>query len=482
MSHEPKCHRPTHRDHRLPRAAAARRVSPWDAARPHLPWILALMLWAAAAEPVTAAGGSAGAGDLPAEPTPSISVAPDTWGQWRGPNRDGKVPTDEPWPADFKGLTQVWQSGPLGPSYSGPIVGKDKIFTTETRNKKFEVVSAYDRAGGELLWTRQWEGAIKVPFFAARNGSWIRSTPAYDGETLFVGGIREVLVALDANTGAERWKIDFPALADEKNPPFGFVCSPLLKGDHLYLEAAGSLYKIHKKDGSVVWRTEQLSGGSMASEGTFSSPVFATLAGQEQLVVQSRQELLGIRPADGTVLWRHGVPSFRGMNILTPTVWQSSVFTSTYRNASFRFDVADHPEQGLKATELWQNNAQAYMSSPIEIDGVAYMHLGNGRLTAVDLNSGERLWTSKPFGPYWSMVAQGQRILALDSQGELLLLSVDRDDFKVLDRRQISDRETWAHLATAGDQLAIRDLNGLTLWQWRDAPATARPAEPEASP
>ncbi|MEO1084891.1 MAG: PQQ-binding-like beta-propeller repeat protein [Acidobacteriota bacterium] len=403
----------------------------------------------------------------------------ETWPQWRGPERTGSVTDDAaPWPSDLKGLELAWRAESLGPSYSGPIVGPKRIYTTETRDEKFEVVTAYDRVSGEKVWEKQWPGAMKVPFFAARNGSWIRATPAFDGDTLYVGGIMEVVVALDAATGAERWRLDFPDRFDAKNPPFGFVCSPLVDGDFLYVEAAGSLFKLKKASGEVVWRTDAV-GGDMTSEGTFSSPVIADIAGKRQILVQTRQELRGVDPENGAVLWSHHVPSFRGMNILTPTVWGDSVFTSTYRNASYLFDVAA-ADGGFTAAEKWNNEAQAYMSSPVLIDDVAYSHLGNGRLTAIRLADGERLWTTKPMGSYWSMAHRDDRILALNEQGEMLLIHASPDAFNLIDRKEVAKSETWAHLAVAGDLVIVRDLDALSAWRWKEAaaePATETTAD-----
>ena len=127
------------------------------------------------------------------------------WPQWRGPNRDCVV--DGPtWPARLPAeMTPMWRVE-LGDSYSGPIVTTDKVFVTETAEKKYEVVRALSRANGEEIWKTQWTGAMSVPFFAASNGSWIRSTPTWDGERLYVGGIRGVMVCLDANTGDEIWR------------------------------------------------------------------------------------------------------------------------------------------------------------------------------------------------------------------------------------------------------------------------------------
>ena len=132
------------------------------------------------------------------------------WPQWRGPSRDGKITSSVPWPAslDQDHLQRTWRTE-LGPSYSGPIVVGSRVFVTETRDKSHETVLAFDRLTGKKLWEAQWRGAMKVPFFAAANGSWIRSTPACDGKRIYILGMRDVLVCLDAASGKELWRIDF---------------------------------------------------------------------------------------------------------------------------------------------------------------------------------------------------------------------------------------------------------------------------------
>ena len=121
---------------------------------------------------------------------PNTSLAAESaWPQWRGPNRDGQF-TGPVWPEKLgtNHLQRTWRVE-LGPSYSGPIVSGDRVFTTESKEKKFEVVTAFDRKTGKELWRAQWEGAMTVPFFAKSNGDWIRATPACDGESLFVAGM-----------------------------------------------------------------------------------------------------------------------------------------------------------------------------------------------------------------------------------------------------------------------------------------------------
>jgi outer membrane protein assembly factor BamB len=387
-----------------------------------------------------------------------------TWPQWRGPQRDGRVSVTATWPSslDENHLVEVW-SVPQGPSYSGPIVAADRVFVTETKDKQYEVVRALDRETGEELWQVQWEGAMQVPFFAAANGSWIRATPSYDGERLYVAGMRDVLVCIDAEDGNIIWKHDFVAETGSKLPQFGFVSSPLLVGDHIFVQAGGGVAKLNKLTGETVWTTLEDGGGMYGS--AFSSPVFATIAGVPQLVVQSRSKLAGVNPEDGTVLWSQEIEAFRGMNILTPTVIGDSLFTSSYGGRSTLFTIRKSGND-WNVAEAWGHKAQGYMSSPVVIDGHIYLHLRNQRFVCLDAKTGAERWTTTPFGQYWSMAVSGDKILALDQRGELLLIEASPAEFKLVDRCPVAD-DAWAHLAVVGDHIFMRDLNSTKMFAWR---------------
>jgi len=352
----------------------------------------------------------------------------------------------------------------LGPSYSGPLLTEELVIITETRDAAAERVLAYDRATGEKRWQVSWDGAMTVPFFAASNGSWIRATPCLDEGRLYVAGMRDLLVCLDAATGEELWKVDFVQAFDSPLPAFGFVSSPLVIGEHVYVQAGSGFVKLNKVTGEVAWRTLDDAGGMNGS--AFSSPFVATLNGVEQILVQGRENLAGVDPADGTVLWQTPVEAFRGMNIVTPTVIDGRVFTTSYGGGSFLFSVASG-ETEKPVDVVWRNKVQGYMSTPIIIDGHAYVHLRNQRFACINLTTGKEAWITKPFGKYWSMVAQGDRILALDETGDLRLIKATPDAFTLVGEAKVSDLESWAHLAIAGDQIAIRDLDRITLWRWK---------------
>jgi len=390
--------------------------------------------------------------------------AAEGWHQWRGPARDGFV-TGAEWPAALTAerLAKAWQVD-LGPSYSGPVVAGDLVIVTETRDAKTEHVRALDRRTGAERWRVEWEGSMSVPFFAASNGSWIRATPCVDGDRVYVAGMRDVLVCLDVATGKESWRVDFTKELESPLPAFGFVSSPLVLGDHVFVQAGSGFVKLDKATGKVVWRTLDDGGGMMGS--AFSSPYPATIRGVFQILVQTREQLAGVDPETGKVLWKTPVDAFRGMNIVTPTVHEGRVFTTSYGGGSFLFAV-DPTDTAAPVEQVWRNKIQGYMSTPIVIGGHAYVHLRNQRFACLDLATGKEAWITKPFGRYWSMVARGDLILALDETGDLRLIRATPERFELVGEAKVAAEESWAHLALEGDELYVRDLKGLTAYRWK---------------
>jgi len=387
------------------------------------------------------------------------------WLQWRGVDRRCEVAQGTKWPEtlDDASLVELYRI-PLEPSYSGPIVAQDRVFITETVNKEKEVVRALDRDTGKELWNAEWPGAMSVPFFAASNGSWIRATPIYDGQKLYVAGMLDVLVALDGASGKEVWRKDFKEEFGTKGQSFGFVCSPLIDGGFLYVQTSGGLVKLDCQTGAIVWRGLKEDGGMMG--GAFSSPVMATIAGTKQLVVQTRSRLCGVGMDGGEELWSLAMPSFRDMNILTPTVIDDRIFTSSYGGGATMIEVT-RTETGFATKELWKNTTEAYMSSPVVVDGKIYLHLRNKRFSCIDPATGESLWRTTPFGGYWSIVLNESKMLALDESGDLRLINANPMEFQQVSERHVSDSSTWAHLAVADDQVFVRSLDALIVYRWK---------------
>ena len=392
-----------------------------------------------------------------------------TWPQWRGPERNGHV-SGGVWPKDLgeSHLVKRWRVE-LPPSYSGPVVSNDRVFVTYTRDKKFEGVRALDRKDGKETWKTEWEGAMTVAGLGTSMGSWIRATPTLAGDQLIVAGMPDLLVCLGAKSGAERWRADFHARYGTPLPELGFVCSPLVVKDGIYVQTADSFVKVDRKDGKSLWRclVRKGKGSEKMSQGNYSSPDFAVINGRPQLLVADIDAIAGVEPSQGKVLWRRVLDSYDQGCILAPIVYGNGIFTSTRASRTGHYPLTYRNKQ-FTISDGWKNKLVVYMSSPLVIGDVAYLHLKNGRFACINLQDGKINWISnRPFGKYCSMVWHKDRILALTNDGQLLLLHADPTRFVLVDSRKISTAETWGHLAITGQHIYIRERNAIAAYEWK---------------
>ena len=92
------------------------------------------------------------------------------------------------------------------------------------------------------------------------------------------------------------------------------------------------------------------------------------------------------------------------------------------------------------------------MTTPVVIDGRIYFHLRSQRIQCLDSATGQERWTSgKASEKYWSLVSNGDRMLALDERGDLLLIRANPETLDVQDRRRVAAKESWAHLAVVDE-------------------------------
>jgi outer membrane protein assembly factor BamB len=247
-------------------------------------------------------------------------------------------------------------------------------------------------------------------------------------------------------------------------PTFGFVSSPVIDQDYLYVQAGAQVVKLKCSDGSKVWGS--MKDDRAMSGSAFSSPIIAEVGGKNQLLTQTREELAGLDLESGKVIWRYKVKAFRGMNILTPTVIGDTLFTSSYGGGSFLFTLSTD-NQGMNVSKTWTNKIEGYMSSPIKHDGFVYMHGRDKRFHCIDGKTGKAMWSSeKKYSDYASLVAKDDKILALTADGKILMIETNPEEFKIIDSVEVSDQSTWAHLALCGDELFIRELKGIAKFRW----------------
>jgi hypothetical protein len=65
------------------------------------------------------------------------------------------------------------------------------------------------------------------------------------------------------------------------------------------------------------------------------------------------------------------------------------------------------------------------------------------------------------------MAVLDDKILVLDESGELLLFGANPNEFNLIDRRRVAQNDTWGHIAISKNQIFIRRLDGLAVYNWK---------------
>ena len=84
----------------------------------------------------------------------AISVSPDDWPWWRGPNRNGIAPANQNPPLKWSEKENViWKANVPGRGHGSPIVVVNQIFlATADLKKQTQSVMCIDRKTGKQLW------------------------------------------------------------------------------------------------------------------------------------------------------------------------------------------------------------------------------------------------------------------------------------------------------------------------------------------
>lgn len=104
---------------------------------------------------------------------------------------------------------------------------------------------------------------------------------------------------------------------------------------------------------------------------------------------------------------------------------------------------------------------------PNNKDGFLYGLSSQGNFFCLNSQTGETAWldpTLTDKSGFTALVDVGSVILALPSNGELIIIQPNPKEFRVLARIKVSETGTYAYPVVAGNRIFIKDDNTLALW------------------
>lgn len=391
----------------------------------------------------------------------STSFAQD-FPQWRGPNRDGVVAgftAPASWPAQLK---QKWKIQ-VGEGHASPVVVGQRVYLI-SRAGENEVVRAVDLATGKQLWQDTYPVAYQMNPAAMGHGKGPKATPVISNGKLYTFGITGTLSAYDTANGKLLWRKEYKPQFGNKEPDFGTAMSPLVDRGVVYVHAGGSgngaLLALDANSGAEKWRWNGDGPG-------YASPIAVDALGKRLIVTQSQQNIVGLWADNGTLLWKIPFETAYVQNIVTPLQYKDLLIFSGLDKGVFAIRLA-YTNNQWQANQVWLNKeVSMYMNSPVLVGDtlVGMSHKNKGQYFALDPNTGKTLWTSDPRqGDNAALLTANGLVYSLDTDANLKITRATAKGLQPVKSYTVAESATWAHPALTGKLLVVKDAGTLAVW------------------
>lgn len=334
------------------------------------------------------------------------------------------------------GLQRIWRvSAGSGSSSNGrltasPVIYQGRIYTIDTRAR----VSAFNASSGGKLWS-----VSLVPKGESSTGGFGGGLAADDGRLFVTTGFGEAH-ALDPQSGRKIWtkKLSSPVRA----------APTALGGKVFFVTTDNWLFALNASDGEVAWDFRRYA----ESAGVLGSPSPA-VSGGIVVAPYSSGEVIAFKAEDGKPAW---ADSFSRTRRLSPVAQLSAISGRPVIDKNMVFAVSHSGRMGavnMKSGErVWARNIGG-TETPWVAGNTVFVVSLRGIVYALTRDKGKVRWytdlNKQPAGakkrkkkqdpPSWSgPVLAGGRLLLVSSNGQLAALSPS--DGRVIDRRAIGGR------------------------------------------
>jgi outer membrane protein assembly factor BamB len=249
------------------------------------------------------------------------------------------------------------------PIIGGVVAALDKIYCGSSDGK----VYALNAASLDKVW--------EFPSEGEKIGK-IWSTPAIDGDTLYIGSFDKKLYAIDTATGKEKWEKPFETDG-------AIISTPLVYDNTVYIGSFDRhLYAVNATTGKQIWQfpandedKNRPSSWFWARPVAYNNIIYAAC-------LDHKVYALDAKTGDKINEFDLGSPISS-----SPVLVDSSIIVASEAGKVYSIDTINHQK-----TELADLKETVY--APLcSSNGVAYVYTGSQNLYAIDVASGETLWS-----------------------------------------------------------------------------------------
>ena len=373
----------------------------------------------------------------------------ENWPQFRGPHGDGHS-SETNLPLTWKESENVAWKMPLpGKGWSSPvIVDKEIWLTTATEGDRSLRVLAIDAEGGKILQNVEVFRLASAVAGHAKNSA---ASPSVivDGDRVYVHFGSYGTACLRRN-GAVVWRTQ-ELKYSQVHGPGG---SPILYENLLILNCDGNstqfVVALDKNTGKIVWKKDRPS--AMA----YATPLIIRPASGPQLVSPGAFRAISYNPATGEELWfvRYG-DGFS--NVPRPVFGHGLVYLCTGFYQPNLLAVRVDGKGDVTSSHLQWKTARGtpLTPSPLLVGDEIYMVSDNGIVSCLDAKTGKENWRQRLPGSYSaSPVFADGRIYLLNESGETTVIAPGKDFRKLASN--IIEGEYLASMGVSSGALYLR--------------------------
>jgi outer membrane protein assembly factor BamB len=379
------------------------------------------------------------------------------WPQWRGINRDSKVTgfkAPAAWPAELK---QEWKVA-VGSGDATPILVGNNLFLN-TRQGTDEVVLCLDAASGKELWKYQYPSPAVTGAAGSHPGP--RGTPALADGKVVTFGAAAILTCLDAKTGNVLWKREN---ATNAVPQFFTGLSPLLVNNmcivHIGTKDNGEVLALDLKTGTEKWK--------WSGDGpSYSSPSVMNIDGKKHLIVVTEKNMIALNLSDGKLIWQVAAPvQQRFYNCVSPYIDGQTIYISGQGSGTKAIKVEKSGNEFI-TKELWSNPAVGgKWNTPVLVKGFLYGFTDQKRAYCLNASTGETAWIDSNVSSDFSTIVDcGTLLIGLASTSNLFILQPEPTAYTEVAKYKVSESAIYAFPVVAGNKIYIKDSETLTLFK-----------------
>ena len=301
-------------------------------------------------------------------------------------------------------------------------------------------VLCLDRATGKTLWQQVAREEVPHEGFKSGDGSLASSSGVTDGQHLFAFFGSRGLYCYDLE-GKLEWSQDLGKMRIVMG--FGEGTSPALYGDTLVVnwdnEAGSFVVAVDKNTGKQRWKVAREEKTSWAT------PLVLDVAGKPQVITAATGKIRGYDLASGAVIWECG--GLTRNVIPSPVADQETVYCMSGYSGNSLLAIRLGRTGDLAGTDaiVWSHKKNTpYVPSPLLYHGRLYFYASNnGVLSCFNAKSGSALYEAQRLegmpNVYASPVGAAGRVYLTGRNGVSLVLK-DADQLEVLATNRLDEK------------------------------------------